>query len=92
MNATVEQRLMSKIRTLSPQQVAEVEDFVEFLATKARRRRALDRLLAIAPALEAAGAAPMNEDDIAAEVDAVRAERRAREAGVTSKDWGADHS
>lgn len=91
-NATVEQRLMSKIRTLSPQQVAEVEDFVEFLATKARRRRALDRLLAIAPALEAAGAAPMNEDDIAAEVDAVRAERRVREAGVTSKDWGADHS
>lgn len=88
MNATVEQRLMSKIRTLSPQQVAEVEDFVEFLATKARRRRALDRLLAIAPALEAAGAAPMNEDDIAAEVDAVRAERRVREAGVTSKDWG----
>jgi hypothetical protein len=52
---TVEQSLMSKIRTLSPQQVAEVEDFVEFLATKARKRSALDRLLAIAPALEAAG-------------------------------------
>ena len=92
MNATVEQSLMSKIRTLSPQQVAEVEDFVEFLATKVRKRRALDRLLAIAPALEAAGAAPMSEDDIAAEVDAVRAERRVREAGVTSKDWGADRS
>ena len=61
MNATVEQSLMSKIRTLSPQQVAEVEDFVEFLATKARKSNALDRLLAIAPALEAAGAAPMSE-------------------------------
>ncbi|MEF8768546.1 DUF2281 domain-containing protein [Candidatus Accumulibacter contiguus] len=92
MNATVEQSLMSKIRTLSPQQVAEVEDFVEFLATKVRKRRALDRLLAIAPALEAAGAAPMSEDDIAAEVDAVRAERRVREAGSTSKDSGADRS
>ena len=92
MNATVEQSLMSKIRTLSPQQVAEVEDFVEFLATKVRKRRALDRLLAIAPALEAAGAAPMNEDDIAAEVDAVRAERCVREAGSTSKDSGADRS
>ena len=92
MNATVEQRLMSKIRTLSPQQVAEVEDFVEFLATKAGKRRALDCLLAIAPALEAAGAAPMSEDDIAAEVDAVRAERRVREAGSTSRDSGADHS
>ena len=92
MNATVEQSLMSKIRTLSPQQVAEVEDFVEFLATKVRKRRALDRLLAIAPALEAAGAAPMNEDDIAAEVDAVRAERRVREAGSTSTGSGADRS
>ena len=57
MNATVEQSLMSKIRTLTPQQVAEVEDCVEFLATKGRKRSALDRLLAIAPALEAAGAA-----------------------------------
>lgn len=79
MNANVEQMLMSKIRTLSPQQVAEVEDFVEFLVTKTRKRSALDRLLAVAPALEAAGAQPMSEDEIAAEVDAVRAERRARQ-------------
>ncbi|MEF8701098.1 MAG: DUF2281 domain-containing protein [Candidatus Accumulibacter sp. UW20] len=92
MNATVEQSLMSKIRTLSPQQVAEVEDFVEFLATKARKRNALNRLLAIAPALEAAGAAPMSEDDIAAEVDAVRVERLVRQAGSTSQDSGADRS
>jgi hypothetical protein len=92
MNATVEQSLMSKIRTLSPQQVAEVEDFVEFLATKVRKRRALDRLLTIAPALEAAGAATMSEDDIAAEVDAVRAERLVRQAGSTSQDSGADRS
>jgi len=51
MNATVEQHLIEKIRGLSPQQVAEVEDFIEFLTGKARRRAALDRLLAIAPAL-----------------------------------------
>lgn len=98
MNSTVEQSLMSKIRTLSPQQVAEVEDFVEFLATKARKRSALDRLLAIAPALEAAGVAPMSEDEIAAEIDAARAERRAREAAstsvvtTTSKGSGADRA
>ncbi len=78
MNATVEQALLSKIRTLSPQQVVEVEDFVEFLAAKSRKNAALDRLLAIAPALEAAGVAPMSEDEIAAEVQAARAERRAR--------------
>ncbi len=78
MNAIAEQTLISKIRALSPQQVAEVEDFVEFLTAKAARRAALDRLLAIAPALEAAGVAPMNEEEIANEVKAARAERRAR--------------
>jgi Protein of unknown function (DUF2281) len=78
MNATSEQSLISKIRTLSPQQLAEVENFVEFLAAKTQKRSALDRLLAIAPALQAAGAQPMREDEIAAEVKAARAERRAR--------------
>lgn len=92
MNATVEQSLISKIRTLSPQQVAEVEDFVEFLAAKSGKRAAIDRLLAIAPALEAAGVAPMSEDEIAAEVKAARAERRAREAASASKGAGADRS
>lgn len=78
MNAMIEQTLISKIRTLSSQQVAEVEDFVEFLAAKARKRLALDRLLAIAPALEAAGIEPMSEEEITAEVKAARAERRAK--------------
>lgn len=92
MNATVEQSLISKIRTLSPQQVAEVEDFVEFLAAKSSKRAAIDRLLAIAPALEAAGVEPMSEDEIAAEVKAARAERRARAAASASKGAGADRS
>lgn len=89
MNATVEQALISKLRTLSPQQVAEVEDFVEFLAGKERKRLALDRLLAIAPALEAAGAAPMTEEEIATEVKAARAERREQKQ---AKGAGADRS
>lgn len=67
MNATVEQSLISKIKALSPQHAAEVEDFVEFLAAKSKRRAALDQLLAIVPALEAAGVEPMTEDEIAAE-------------------------
>jgi hypothetical protein len=79
MNATVEQSLMTKIKTLSAQQVAEVEDFVEFLAAKSRRSQALDRLMAIAPALEAAGVQPITEDEIAAEVKAARTERRSRQ-------------
>ena len=89
MNASVEQALMSKIRMLSPQQLAEVEDFVEFLAARSKKSAALDRLLAIAPALEAAGAEPIGEDEIAAEIKAARAERRARQA---AKDAGADSS
>ncbi len=78
MNATVEQTLISKIRMLTPQQVAEVEDFLEFLAAKSRKYAAINRLLAIAPALEAAGVPPMNEDEIAEEVRAARAEPAGR--------------
>lgn len=89
MNATVEQSLMSKIKTLSPQQVAEVEDFVEFLAAKSRKRIAIDQLLAIAPALEAAGAEPMSDDEIAVEVKAARADRKARQAAATTAPKGA---
>ena len=77
MNEMLEQGLISKIRTLSPQQVAEVEDFVELLAAKSKKRAAFDRLLAVAPALEAAGLQPMTEDEIAEEIKAARAERRA---------------
>lgn len=77
-----EEELLDKIRTLPPERVAEVEveDFVDFLARKQARSAALDRLLAIAPALEAAGAPRPTEEAIAAEVKAVRAERRARQA------------
>lgn len=89
MYSTVEQALISKLRMLSPQQVAEVEDFVEFLAGRARKRAAWDQLLAIAPALEAAGVAPMTEEEIAAEVKAARAQRRAQEQ---AKAPGADRS
>ena len=91
MNAIAEHALITKIKALSPQQVAEVEDFVEFLAAKAARRAALDRLLAIAPALEAAGVEPMSEEEIATEVKAARAERRAR-AQEQAKSAGADRS
>lgn len=92
MNAASERDLLSKIRTLSPEQQAEVEDFVEFLAARTRKRHALERLLAIAPALEAAGAAPMSEDKIAAEVEAARAARRVLRAGSPGKDAGANRS
>lgn len=76
------QALLEKIQALPPERRSEVEDFVDFLAAKARRLTAMDRLLAIAPALEAAGAPPITEDEVQAEVDAVRAARRTRGAGA----------
>lgn len=86
-----ERMLFEKLKALPPQQRAEVEDFVDFLTAKARKHAALDRLLAIAPALEAAGVAPMSEEEIAAEVRAARAERRARKQ-EQPKGSGADRS
>ncbi|HLY56936.1 MAG TPA: hypothetical protein VKS60_15335 [Stellaceae bacterium] len=72
------QALLEKILALPPEQRGEIEDFVDFLAAKGRREAALDRLFAIAPALEAAGAPPITEEEIQAEVDSVRAGRRQR--------------
>ena len=81
--------LIETVKSLPAQQRAEVEDFVEFLAAKAKKRAAWDRLLAIAPALEAAGVEPMSEEEVAAEIKAARAERRAR---MQAREPGADRS
>ena len=50
-----DQALIETLRSLPAPQRAEVEDFVEFLVAKTRKRAVLDRLLALAPALDAAG-------------------------------------
>jgi hypothetical protein len=76
------QVLIEKIQALPTERIAEVEDFVDFLAGKTRRLGALDRLLAIVPAMEAAGAPRLTEEEIDAEVKAVRAARRSRGAGA----------
>lgn len=68
--------LSDRIAALPPAAQAEVGDFVEFLSDKARRQAAWDRLLAIAPALEAAEQSACDEAELAAEVAAARAERR----------------
>jgi hypothetical protein len=76
------QALIDKIQALPAEQIAEVEDFVDFIASKTRRLDALGRLLAIAPALEAAGAPRLTEQEVDAEVKAVRIARRDRTAGA----------
>lgn len=76
--SAIEPKLLEKLERLPPQKLAEVEDFVDFIARKEARRTALDRLLSIAPALEAAGVAPMSEEELAKEIAAARTGRRAK--------------
>jgi len=85
MNTATEENLISKIRDLTPQQIAEVEDFVEFLFAKSKRRDAMNRLLAIAPALASAGATPLSDEEIASEIDAARKDRREKRASEASR-------
>jgi hypothetical protein len=54
---------------------------VERLIREEVRRRAWDRLIETARRIHAANIPPMTEDEVQAEVDAARAERRARRAG-----------
>ena len=88
MNAQAVEALIEKLKSLPPEQRAEVEDFVDFLGGRAKKRAALDRLLAIAPALEAAGVEPMSTEEINAEIKAARAERRARAQSAPDKGPG----
>lgn len=72
------QSLIAKINALPADRIGEVENFVDFISAKSRRKAALERLLAIAPAIQAAGLPPISEEEILAEVQAVRSERRRR--------------
>ena len=73
-----EQVIVEKLRQLPQQQLAEVEDFVDFLVSRAHKSAALDRLLAFAPAMAAAGVEPMNEDEAAALVREIRTARHGK--------------
>jgi Protein of unknown function (DUF2281) len=82
MNAQTVEALIEKLKSLPPEQRAEVEDFVDFL--KARKERARDaaaqRLGEAFAKLDALNAPPMTPEEVQAEIDAARAERRARHA------------
>ena len=82
MNVQSEQLLLDKLKALPPERRAEVEDFVDFLQAREDRSRdsAAQRLGDVFARLDALQEPPMTEGEIQVEIDAVRAERRARRA------------
>ena len=75
MNAQAVEALIEKLKSLPPEQRAEVEDFVDFL--KARKERARDaaaqRLGEAFAKLDALNAPPLTPEEVQAEIDAARA-------------------
>lgn len=67
--------VLETLRSLSPERMAEVKDFVEFLASK-ERNNAFDNFLSVADRVELAGVPAMNSSEIEAEVNVYRIERQ----------------
>ncbi len=78
--STVAPALIRKLESLPQQRLAEVEDFVEFLANRESRATAGKRLGEALAKLDAANLPPLTDEDIAAEIAAARQERTARRA------------
>ena len=76
MNAQPIEALIEKLKSLPPEQRAEVEDFVDFLSVRAKKRQ-VDRLFDTMGQL-ARLEPPLTEAEIDAEIDAARAERARR--------------
>jgi hypothetical protein len=77
MNAAIEETILQKLKQLSPERLAEVEDFVEFLAAKERREQAIERLRALRQHQPPEEITDQEMQEIVAEVKAYRAEKRA---------------
>lgn len=82
MNVRVDEALIEKLQSLPPQQRAEVEDFIDFLKARQERVRndAARRLGEAFAKLDALNQPPPCADEVQAEIDAARAERRSSHA------------
>jgi Protein of unknown function (DUF2281) len=78
--AAIEQALIEKLQQLPPQRLAEVRDFVEFLAAREARAAAGERLGQTLAKLDALALPPLSDDEIEAEIQAARQDRTARRA------------
>lgn len=74
----IESQLIEGLKRLPPNRVAEVVDFVEFLAAREERAAAAQRLSDGLARLDALNLPPISEDEIEDEVQATRRARRAQ--------------
>lgn len=75
----IEANLIEKLKRLPPSRVAEVVDFVDFLAAREERAAAAQRMTEALNKMDALNLPPISDDEIEEEVQAARRERRARE-------------
>lgn len=68
--------LLPKLKTLPPERLGQVADFIDFLAVQERRRLAGKELRAMMDKLAVAGLPSMTEDEIQAEIGAARKARK----------------
>ncbi|MCI0507174.1 MAG: DUF2281 domain-containing protein [Gammaproteobacteria bacterium] len=66
--------VLETLRSLPPERLAEVKDFVEFLASKERENAFAD-FLSVADRVELAGIPAMSSEEIEAEINTYRNER-----------------
>lgn len=75
----IESQLIERLKQLPPNRVAEVVDFVEFLAAREERAAAAQRLTEGLARLDALNLLPISADEVDAEVQAARRARRSQQ-------------
>lgn len=76
--AAVQPTLIQKLQRLPPQRLAEVEDFVEFLARREERAAAGEQLGSSLAKLDALNLPPPSDEEIEAEIQQARRELELR--------------
>ncbi len=74
----IEVQLIERLKKLPPNRVAEVVDFVEFLASREERAAAAQRLTEGLARLDALKLPTISEDEIEEEIQASRKDRQKR--------------
>jgi hypothetical protein len=78
--ALIEPAFIEILEKLPPQRLAQVRDFVEFLAVREERAAAAARLGNALAKLDALNLPPFSDEEIEAEIQAARQDRAARRA------------